>query len=156
MTLSVAFDNRRLAFRAIAVSFLFHAAILGLLIFNFQSKKISNQPVIVFLGSILQRHDVTGSDLAPQSSDNKVADEMIATMQKKLRSSTGRLSAVPANTTSKPALSAKPIGRPKKDTKTLSEFLLPQDAESAHGQTLSTDPILAPRQPLQLSPDDSH
>ena len=155
MTLPMTFDHRRFARQAMAISFLFHASILGLFIFNFQSQQIPAQPLVVFLGSILQRSDVANA-FAPQQTDTQVADEMIATMQRKLQSSTGRLTAVPANTTSKPALSAKPIDHPKKDIKNFSEFLPLENIKQDTQPERPTEPTIAPRQPLKLNPDDPH
>ena len=156
MTLRIAVDHQRFVIRAIVASVLFHASCLGFVIFNFQRKQIPEQPLVVFLGSILRQYDVANADLAPPSHDNTIADEMIAAMQSKLQSSTGRLSAVPANTTSKPSLSAKPIGRPKKDIKNLSEFLPSENPKDSAQPETSLEPKIAPRQPLTLEPHDPH
>lgn len=155
MTYPATFDPRYFVFKAVLISFLCHTACLGLLIFSFPGHK-DEQPLLVFLGSILRKYDLINVGLPPASVDNNIADEVMENIQTKLKASTGLLTASPANITLKSSFLGMPNYQQKKTFKKISEFLPPDQTTQISTGESKIEASLPPRQPLSLNPHDPH
>ncbi len=63
-------ETKHLTFKTLLLSFLIHMFILNLFIFIFPIKKAEHKPKFIFLGSMLQKRNITDTSLSTNTNQN--------------------------------------------------------------------------------------
>ena len=134
--------------KAFLLSVFLHLGCVILFIFTFYARPVSQKPLIVFLGSILPRHDL--SQLNAESLIYQSEKLPLASMGTQWIEGTGRIK-TPAQT-EKPLLAPALATKPKKTLKykTQQEPVLRNTAISGEKKDPLVDSTTPPRFPLRL------
>lgn len=147
MTSRFSTGTKNLAAKAVVVSFLCHAGLLSLFVFTIRSKPAEAKTLMVFLGSILRKHDVTYSAANPPDKKGAMAPSIAITPVHGAQGSTS----ASFLTAPKPNLKIQPKPDTKQAYKPVMEYVpLPKKSGQVGSAPVSVEPSLPDYRPLKL------